>query len=131
MYVNMLELREKGHRIQDCLKLANKPPPPGPKKGPATHIAYVYIGGSATNWDLEFWIADSGASEHMTPLADKFVNFQKFPEPTHVRIGDGTPLEATGFGDIKLQHWRNDAWQYSVLKNVWLVPKLDCNLYST
>src|SRR5260221_5888211 len=120
------------HRTIECPKLAHKPKATPMQKPTTTgkgSIAIAMVGRSQKSVP-NYWIADSGASEHITPYADKMVNFKKFTEPTFVQIGDGTPLEAVGSGEGKLIYWRDGKECDLTLYNVWLVPKMSCNLYS-
>ena len=77
------------------------------------------------------WLVDSGASEHMTFHREWFINFKRFSEAKHVRIGDGTLLEVSGEGEIDVLLLSENGWKERYLKNVLYVPGIKVNLFST
>ncbi len=44
------------------------------------------------------WLIDSGASKHMTCHEEILQNYQQFPRPQSVKLGDGRVVDALGFG---------------------------------
>ncbi|KAF2895016.1 hypothetical protein ILUMI_11158 [Ignelater luminosus] len=52
--------------------------------------------------DDETWIADSGASEHMSNQKEWFENYYEFDKPTEIKIGNGPVINAHGKGKISL-----------------------------
>ena len=70
-----------------------------------------------------YWIVDSGASDHMTGDANLFHTFSPCQENLTVRIVDGSLSKVTGIGSISLT-------KNLILSFALLVPKLDCNLLS-
>jgi hypothetical protein len=72
------------------------------------------------------WIADTGATSHMTGDRKLFVEFRRLQTNRNVRTGGGR-LDITGVGTVKLidaQHSRIN------LVNVLYVPELTVNLLS-
>ena len=61
----------------------------------------------------------------MTYQEDCLTSYQQFQEKELVMLGDGKRLEALGKGDAMLEL---DHDKTGMLKNVFYVPKLTCNL---
>ena len=79
---------------------------------------------------LEKWFMDSGASLHMSPRRDWFVNYKKLPTPTQVRVGNGEVILAQGFGEINILSFDGSQWERNHLTPVLYVPDLKYNLFS-
>ena len=79
---------------------------------------------------LEDWFMDSGASQHMSPKRDWFVNYKKLPTPTQVRVGNGEVILAPGFGEIDILSFNGSKWERNHLTPVLYVPNLKYNLFS-
>lgn len=79
----------------------------------------------------ENWIVDSGASEHMTSHREWFSSYRHFQEPSKIKIGDGTTLNAEGEGNIDVLIKSDDGWKEKYLENVLFVPNMKVNLFST
>jgi hypothetical protein len=54
-----------------------------------------------TNDDV--WIADTGASHHMTKLRTVYSTYSAFVDPRPVTIGNRAQMLAYGQGDIKIE----------------------------
>ena len=52
--------------------------------------------------DSNVWIVDSGASRHMTPTLDGFINYTPLATPLLIRVADGSTIEASGTGNVEL-----------------------------
>ncbi|CAB3987118.1 Hypothetical predicted protein [Paramuricea clavata] len=50
----------------------------------------------------DYWIIDSGASQHMTSSCDLLMNYQEFLDPEPVVLGDGRSVHALGTGKISI-----------------------------
>ena len=68
------------------------------------------------------WILDSGATDHMTPLAD-FLSYEKIALGKHVQTANDTLLQVLGIGHMNIQH-------IGKITNALHVPKLFVNLIS-
>ena len=69
------------------------------------------------------WIADSGASCHMTNDVSNMYNIQEINDS--VTIGSGKPLQVTKMGSIDaIVHQRDGTTKEIVLKEVKVVPTL-------
>ena len=71
------------------------------------------------------WILDSGASQHMCNDKSQFLRFE--PHSKIITIANGTQMNATGRGDVKIM--TNDGNQFTLI-NVLYVPQLASNLLS-
>ncbi len=77
------------------------------------------------------WLIDSGASKHMTCHEEILQNYQQFPRPQSVKLGDGRVVDALGFGNVKLKMTFKSSDVKSVtMFDVLYVPKLSGNLFS-
>lgn len=72
--------------------------------------------------DESTWIADSGATLHMTPNLKWLINYKKLEEDKPIHLGDGHEIPAKGIGYISTEFGR--------LENVHYVPELSANLFS-
>ena len=50
----------------------------------------------------DFWVIDSGATDHITNKMTSLCNFEGFSSPTHVSIANGKHVSVKGKGKIKL-----------------------------
>ncbi len=127
-----------GHYKKDCYKRQNAERNRG-QANPAEHSkpshgvdsgffadqnACVAAVGNST------WFVDSGASQHMTCRKDWLVDFEHFPTPQQVQLGDNYIVEATGKGNIDMSFLLQNGENTAKMCNVWLVPKLAKNLFS-
>ncbi|KAK9680452.1 hypothetical protein QE152_g39080 [Popillia japonica] len=64
------------------------------------------------------WLADSGASAHMTNNKSFFLSYELFNYPREVQVGNNETIHAYGEGTINVQMRLNGLWQQNHLKNV-------------
>ena len=76
------------------------------------------------------WIADSGATQHMTKSKDYFVNYTSFNTPKPVTLGNKGVMMAYGEGDIEVESFVDGQCLNHSLKNVWYTPDVVKNLFS-
>ena len=76
------------------------------------------------------WLIDSGATHSMTPYKSNYISFTR--ASLRVTVANGETTLAEGYGDILVDlPTRNAAPPVPfLLKDVWYVPNLDCNLLS-
>jgi transposase InsO family protein len=70
----------------------------------------------------QYWLADSGATNHMTSDAQMLSNISPMSTSDSVQVGNGAQLPVTHFGNTKLGSL--------ILKNVLLIPELAAHLLS-
>ena len=85
----------------------------------------------ASSYDSKGWIADSGASSHMTQSREFLTEYEEFDNPQKVCLGDGRTVEAIGKGNIRSEMvFKTSEPKHVTMYNVMYVPKLACNLFS-
>lgn len=80
---------------------------------------------------VEDWLADSGASCHMTFRRDWFSEYKELPHPISVALGDDTKHKAIGTGTIVIKRKVKGIWLDGILEGVLHIPSFKRNLYST
>lgn len=73
--------------------------------------------------DIGSWLIDSGATDHMTYISNKFITYTPYPSNQKISTADGSLVTVAGRGDVQIS-------PFIVLKNVLHVPKLSANLVS-
>ncbi|GFQ77592.1 retrovirus-related Pol polyprotein from transposon TNT 1-94 [Trichonephila clavata] len=112
--------RKPGHLAKDCWKKGSKPKVEGD--------AFVCTVEGVP--ESEVWIADSGASAHMTKYKNCFVDFTKFVSPKPVYVGNSDAIMAYGHGTVIIEIKVNSKWKKHHLTEVWYVPDISKNLFS-
>ena len=77
-----------------------------------------------------FFVIDSGATDHMTHRRDWFSTFQEFVIPIRIRIGNGEEIDAYGKGTIEIENNLHNRWSPGTMHDVLYVPKLTQKLFS-
>lgn len=125
--------KEVGHWVRECPKLAAK------KRGEKEEEAHT---GSAyscdvsafvsctSNKDSDIWLADSGASRHMTHKKEFFTEISEPEEKFFIKTADDTHLPAIGVGTIRITEKVNGQCIKRDIRDVLLVPNLKRNLFS-
>ncbi|KAF2886204.1 hypothetical protein ILUMI_19969 [Ignelater luminosus] len=80
--------------------------------------------------DDETWIADSGASEHISNQKKWFENYYEFDKPTEIKIGNGSVINAHGKGKISLIAFDGQDYIPTKLNDVVYVQDIKFNLFS-
>ncbi|KAG5871696.1 hypothetical protein JTB14_005058 [Gonioctena quinquepunctata] len=73
------------------------------------------------------WIADSGATQHMTMHRNCFSTFENVQS---VLIGNGQSMKAFGRGNIDVEMHVGGKWARHYLQDVWFVPEAKKKLSS-
>lgn len=144
--IRCYECNQEGHISRNChqknVSKGIKPKgtwKPKHKATPATLEANVepdsqlFATGLVTNaTQKDYWIIDSGASQHMTSDQRLFTDYVKFDKPEPVTLGDGHHVNALGKGTIGiiLTGIKGQDSVVSFLTEVLHVPQLTCNLFS-
>jgi len=101
--------------------------PDGEDTGSASASAFSIT--STTDDANNIWIADTGATAHMTPNCAVFASYCSFSTP--VRLADGNIVMSAGVGSIVLvPHLGNARGPEIEFQRVLHVPALWCNLIS-
>ncbi|XP_071919974.1 uncharacterized protein [Coffea arabica] len=82
-------------------------------------FAFSVLGNELRN----VWILDSGATDHMTHISNKFKTYSPCPSNRKIVVADDTTTIVTGIGDVQVT-------PKLVLKNVLHVPQSSTNLIS-
>lgn len=80
--------------------------------------------------EQDAWLADSGASTHMTSCRRYFATYEAFPIPKTVQVGNKNVIFAYGKDAIKVEMKIRSNWYRNCLVNVWYVPDIGRNLFS-
>ena len=107
----------------------NKSNSNGGKKASAYVCDVTALYSNTSDEDNDVWIADSGASMHITYRSDYFTSFEAIPEEHFVKVADDKILAAPGKGTIVIQEKMHGQLQERELQNVLLVPGLKRNLF--
>lgn len=89
----------------------------------------AWITNDKTSEKNQDWYIDSGATRHMSPTKENFLNFKEV-QIRDVKIGDGSTLKAEVTGDVKIKVLSNYGYRDIILKDCLYVPKLQPNLVS-
>ena len=76
------------------------------------------------------WVLDSGCTDHIINSNEYFDSCETLNKPVKVKIGDGTILEATKFGDIKVYFLVYGKRSEVTLTNVFCIKEIKANLLS-
>jgi len=114
---------EFGHTKYKCPKNDKKPSSSSHQQNDALFGEALFAG---DEYDTDVWIADTGASHHMTKSKDFFVSYTAFQEPRPITLGNNKPMLAYGKGDIHVE----TGWKKCYLKDVWYTPDVVKNLFS-
>lgn len=131
---------EKGHRSSECPS-KDKVKDNNNEKGKfdkesnnnfknrkaLTTIALINNG----DFDLKYWYADSGASQHMTPRENVFQELHELAEPVKIKVGNGSIVYAHAEGRVPVKVYNGKYWYETTMVEVLYVPELSCNLFST
>lgn len=125
----------KGHWYRECPKRKAKKSTEeknGEKSDDvSTYICDVSLFYSSTSEsDADVWIADSGASMHMTSRRDLFSEFFEDSEFGFVKVADNKVLPTAGIGTVEIQVVLNGKVFDRRLSKVLYVPGLKRNLFS-
>ena len=80
---------------------------------------------ASSNHETELY--DSGASHHMSPYCNKFLNFVSI-KPKTIRAADSQEFEATGLGDMHIKLPNGRSRLQILLKNVLYAPAMGLTL---
>lgn len=124
--------KQKGHWARECPSKKNN----NTDSGASSYIATGYICdvsafySKTTDRDEDIWLADSGASKHMTFRKDFFTSLNPVSEFRYVKIADDKLLPTEGSGTVVITERVNGKLVERELQNVLFVPQMRRNLFS-
>jgi hypothetical protein len=80
--------------------------------------------------ESEIWLADSGASVHMTRQKNYFIAYKSFSSRKQIQVGNCEKITAYGQGTINVEMNVGGKWHRNHLTNVWYIPEIGRNLFS-
>ena len=120
---------EKGHIKRDCPKRNKSGGATGGANDKAGSLVCVESGLVTKECD-QSWYSDTGASQHITNDASKFVSFEMFDKPRYMRVGSGELMQVNGQGVLLVEIELNGHWVKTKLSDVWFIPGFSNNLFS-
>ncbi|KAJ3649380.1 hypothetical protein Zmor_021128 [Zophobas morio] len=124
-----------GHRKIDCYKPQNTQnngqANAASNSGASSAIMYTAETMAVGNVG-ELWVADSGASKHMTFRRDIITNYREFSasERKPITVGNNETIYAEGEGDVMITSYVNGQVLEQGMSEVWYVPEIGKNLFS-
>lgn len=115
---------QKGHWKSDC---KNRD---GEKGEKSNAVAFSAIGDVISDEYKNVWIADSGATKHITSRREWFAEYHDEDNGRYVEIANDEKLYVKGFGTIEIEAWIDGTWHQRRLENVLHVPKAKMNLFA-
>lgn len=113
----------KGHLMKDC-------PKKDVERKDVRESGHGYVASKDSEQFCE-WIADSGATNHMTSEKKLFSSLVSLAQPMPITIGDDKKILAVARGTIAVDVYNGRRWYESTLNDVLLVPDLGSkNLFS-
>lgn len=76
------------------------------------------------------WIADCGATDHVTHCREYFSTYEQFKVPSKIYVGDNSTMDALGKGSIKFEACNDGNWVSCTMENVLYVYNARRNLLS-
>lgn len=130
-----------GHRVRNCKKWIKDGRPPkstssiSAPNSSSNQVQQISLMVNACSreqiQDRNNWFVDNGATTHIAIRSDFFFEFHEFQSDHSVRTADGAVIPALGKGTIVVNANVNDKQELITLRDVWLVPSLTKNLFST
>ncbi|UYV74313.1 hypothetical protein LAZ67_11002983 [Cordylochernes scorpioides] len=124
--------KKKGHWWKECYKRKEEQKGQQPSSSSRDDSCAFSAETSAFLAETkDSWIADSGATDHMTFRREWFSTFEEIPEGVHpVCLGDGKKIYAKGKGNIDILSYVDSQKINATLLDVLYVPELETNLFS-
>ncbi|UYV73992.1 hypothetical protein LAZ67_11001747 [Cordylochernes scorpioides] len=124
--------KKKGHWWKECYKRKEEQKGQQPSSSSRDDSCAFSAETSAFLAETkDSWIADSGATDHMTFRREWFSTFEEIPEGVHpVCLGDGKKIYAKGKGNIDILSYVDNQKINATLLDVLYIPELETNLFS-
>lgn len=101
-----------------------------PKRGSAMIGEIIAVNALISEKVTDEWFMDSGATQHMSPVLEWFVNYKPLITQIPIQMGNGDIIYATGEGEIDIYAFNGSEWNRQYLAKVLHVPELKYNLFS-
>ncbi|UYV62737.1 hypothetical protein LAZ67_2001760 [Cordylochernes scorpioides] len=124
--------KKKGHWWKECYKRKEEQKGQQPSSSARDDSCAFLAETSAFLAETkDSWIADSGATDHITFRREWFSTFEEIPEGVHpVCLGDGKKIYAKGKGNIDILSYVDSQEINAALLDVLYIPELETNLFS-
>ncbi|UYV67549.1 hypothetical protein LAZ67_5001172 [Cordylochernes scorpioides] len=124
--------KKKGHWWKECYKRKEEQKGQQPSSSARDDSCAFSAETSAFLAETkDSWIADSGATDHMTFRREWFSTFEEIPEGVHpVCLGDGKKIYAKDKGNIDIISYVDSQEIIATLLDVLYIPELETNLVS-
>ncbi|UYV65259.1 hypothetical protein LAZ67_3003730 [Cordylochernes scorpioides] len=124
--------KKKGHWWKECYKRKEEQKGQQPSSSSRDDSCAFSAETSAFLAETkDSWIADSGATDHMTFRREWFSTFEEIPEGVHpVCLGNGKKIYAKGKGNIDILSYVDSQKINATLLDVLYIPELETNLFS-
>lgn len=123
--------KHKGHWAPVCPNKKSNAQSTAPSYIASANVCDVSAFYSKTSdRDEDIWLADSGASKHMTFRKDFFTSLNPISEIHHEKIADDKLLPTEGSGTIVITEHISGKFVERELHNVLYVPEMRRNLFS-
>lgn len=130
--------KQKGHKVRQCAKWKADGRPPKPEKeskearDKGKNMSLMILSSQVLFCESdEDWYVDNGATNHITNHSEWFDTYIPFQDSRSVTTANGYSVTALGQGDIEVETEINNKKRCFTLKNVWFVPEIKKNLFST
>lgn len=138
-----LYCKKMGHLIKDCWFRKRKEEEEKNKNSAANNTTTQALVGASSilncsdmsaligksSSENDWWL-DSGATEHMCYIKEKFKEFNTLDVHRQVKVGNGSILDVQGIRKVEVQAWSGNKWIKTDICDVLFVPDLDVNLFS-
>ncbi|UYV84036.1 hypothetical protein LAZ67_X000937 [Cordylochernes scorpioides] len=124
--------KKKGHWWKECYKRKEEQKGQQPSSSARDDSCAFSAETSAFLAETkDSWIADSGATDHMTFRREWFSTFEEIPEGVHpVCLGDGKKIYAKGKENIDILSYVDSQEINATHLDVLYIPELETNLFS-
>ena len=128
--------KEKGHWAKECPKRGGNKKSDSAQQSAFSSTASAFTSDvsafylKTTDSDENIWLADSGASMHMTFRKEFFTFLNPLAGTRYVKIAGNKILLAAGMGTVVISEQVSGKFIERELQNVLLVPELRRNLFS-
>lgn len=125
--------KKPGHYIAECRKrIAEEKAAQANVSKTTEDSGQAFTAGAlSVSSNEDTWLADYGASEHMSHLRGWFSSFKDLgPNDMPIYVGNNAVIYARGRGDIEVDTLVSGQWEPHTIRDVLYVPDIGKNLFS-